>query len=92
MSAQVNFSIVASHNADIAFLQDDEFDKPQPILIGKVNSKTCPTHTLNLFFDIAYIDFLIKGEGEIHFTGRFDLDHKLIDYDGMDIIEEGFDM
>ena len=83
---------ILNGNATIGIeVDDDESDNEatKEILLGILNEKI-PTHNLYIEIDINYVDFIVKGTGEVYICGYFVNNPNYIDFDMMDIVEEGF--
>ncbi|EDR23062.1 hypothetical protein EDI_143740 [Entamoeba dispar SAW760] len=74
-------------------IEDDESDdnKMKEIYIARL-CKTIPTELLHLEFDLQYVDFIVRGTGEVYFNGYNIIDPRFRDYKDEDIEEGGFEM
>ena len=76
-------------NANIYFENENDDEEIENILICKLN-RNIPSSQLCLPFELDYLDFVVKGKGTVHFVGFLRTNPNVIDYNNMEIIEDGF--
>ncbi|EKE42723.1 hypothetical protein ENUP19_0264G0022 [Entamoeba nuttalli] len=85
---------VANGECVVSFeIEDDESDedKMKEIHIARL-SQSVPMESLHLEFDLQYVDFVVRGSGEVYFNGYDIIDPRFRDYMDEDIEDGGFEM